>query len=447
MPDLEYRDIQELLSVPAASIAGQVSRRRFLQGAAASAGALSVLPSVFDPLAAMATPVASGDGILVVLQLGGGNDGLNTVVPRTDSRYRTLRGALAITDPLPLTTAFGLHPSLPKLKARYDAGQVAIVQGVGQTGSDHSHFSSTATWMAGTAGTERSSGWLGRWLDGVPESAAGLRAVTLGSSVPLHLLGTSAVVTAMDVGNELFGADRSDPADAAVYDAVTAFAATPTGKGTWADALARAGASSIDLAGDLQPQFTPTLPDDSLSSQLTLAARLINADLGVRVLNASLGGFDTHNGQADQHQTLLEELDAGIEAFYATLASKWGHQVTVMTFSEFGRRGMANASGGTDHGAGSVGFVIGDNVLGGFYGVAPRLDRLDSRGDVPMSVDFRSLYASVLGGWLGGDVSSVLGASYEDLKLFRGAPGEPGRQAEAGTSIQRLIAQFFAGTE
>ena len=168
MSDMEYEEISHRLSIPAASIPGQVSRRRFLQGAVASAGVLSVLPSFFDGIAGAATPVGPNDGILLVIQMGGGNDGLNMVPPRNNSRYASLRGALAITDPLPISSSFGLHPSLPKLKARYDSGRVAIVQGVGQTGNDHSHFSSTATWMAGTATASRSSGWLGRWLDGVP---------------------------------------------------------------------------------------------------------------------------------------------------------------------------------------------------------------------------------------------------------------------------------------
>ena len=166
MSELEYEDIQALLSRPAESVPGQVSRRLFLQGALASAGSLWLVPSVFDGIAAAATPVGPNDGILVVIQLGGGNDGLNFVPPRNDATYRALRGDLAITDALPLNSAYGFHPALTKLKARYDQGKVAVIQSVGQTGDDHSHFSSTATWMAGTATSSRASGWLGRWLDG-----------------------------------------------------------------------------------------------------------------------------------------------------------------------------------------------------------------------------------------------------------------------------------------
>jgi len=433
MPDLEDHEIQHLLSRPATD-AGQVSRRAFLGGALATAGALSVLPPWFDGLASAATPVGAHEGILIVLQFGGGNDGLNTVVPIGDSTYLARRGGLAIRNPLPISGTFGLHPSLPKLKARFDAGKVGIVQGVGQaTVSDLSHFSSTASWMAGTAGPSRTTGWLGRWLDGVPEATEGLRAVTMGTSIPLHLAGQQAQVTAVETSGDLFGADRSEPWMGPVYDAVAGFGAASTGRGPWADRLGAAGASSIDLAGRLEPLFAPALPDDSLASQLTVIARLINADLGIRVFNASLGSFDTHENEAYRHAALLGELDTGIDAFYGTLAATWAKRVALMTFSEFGRRIEANGSNGTDHGSSSVSFVIGDNVKGGFFGTAPKLSQPDARGNPLVHVDHRSLYASVLGPWLGGDPSGVLGASYPDLGLFRAGPGlgvvvPPGRK-------------------
>lgn len=424
MSDLETDDIQRLLSVPSERFPGQVSRRLFLQGAVASAGALTVLPSWFDPLAAAATPVGPTDGILVVIQLGGGNDGMNMLPPRGDARYGQLRGSLAIASPLALTSKLGMHPAMPRLKARYDAGKVAIVQGVGQTADDRSHFSSTATWMAGTAGTGRSSGWLGRWLDGVSGSAEGLRAVTVTTGIPLHLLGQQAVVTSLDTGGDLFGADRSIPTYAAAFDTVAAFAGQPTGKGPWADELARSGKLALDLAGDLQPSFSPPFPNADLPSQMTLMARLINANLGIRVLNCAVGSFDTHRNQLVAHQALLGELDQAIEAFYATLAPTWGRRVTIVTFSEFGRQIRANASAGTDHANSSHLLVIGDNVKGGLYGQAPSLTDLDRFGDPKTHVDFRSVYATVLERWLDADPVELMGAAYEDLGLFRGAPGE-----------------------
>lgn len=173
----------------------------------------------------------------------------------------------------------------------------------------------------------------------------------------------------------------------------------------------------------MTPVFTPELPDDSLTSQLTVIARLINAGLGIRVFDATLGSFDTHDGQLYEHNALLTDLDAAIAAFYATLDPAWSRKVAFMSFSEFGRRAQANGSGGTDHGTSSCLLVIGDNVKGGFFGQFPRLDDLDSRGDPRVHVDHRSVYASVLRGWMGGDATAVLGASYPDLGLFARLPG------------------------
>lgn len=416
MDDLDPHRIRAALSVPGDRIAGNLTRRRFLAGSLAAAAAATVLPAC--------KPGRHEDGILIVLHLGGGNDGWNTVVPIGNGPYRDKRRNLAITNPLALDATFGLHPALPKLRDRFRAGKVAIVQGVGQaTTSDLSHFSSTASWMAGTAGTGRSSGWLGRWLDGVPGAADGLRAVAMGASVPLHLQGTNSVVTALDTGGDLFGADRSEAWMTSVYDTVAAFGAAGTGKGVWADELAVAGASSIRRAGDLTPMFTPALPNDSLTSQLTLVARLVNAGLGVRVFDVQLGSFDTHDGQLYEHDLLLKDLDAAIEAFYATLQPAWAAKVSMMSFSEFGRRAEANGSAGTDHGTSSCMLLVGDNVRGGFHGQFPRLDDLDARGNAKVHVDFRSVYASVLKGWLGGDDRAVLGAAYPDLGLFARLPG------------------------
>ncbi|QYG92155.1 DUF1501 domain-containing protein [Iamia sp. SCSIO 61187] len=429
MPDLEYEEIQELLSLPADAIPGQVARRRFLQGALAAAAGTALLPSWMDRMAAAATPIAATDGVLVVLQLGGGNDGMSMVVPTSDhpdhGRYRTARGNLAVTAPLTLGDGLGLNPRLPKLKARYDAGQVAVVRGVGQTTSDFSHFSSTATWMAGTAGSSRATGWLGRWLDGVPESAGGLRALQVGPSVPLHMRGRTSVVTAMDTGGSIYGADQREAWQKPVYDAIAAMGAGTTGRGRLADLVADVGADAMALATRLAPVYSPTLPSGPLRPDLTLAARLINADLGLRVLSCSHGPYDLHDGMGWGYPNLLAQLDDSIDAFFQALAPAVRDQVTLMTFSEFGRTVRTNGSGGTDHGTAAPQLVIGGNVKGGLYGAQPRLDDLTRGGDLKVHVDLRSYYASVIDGWLAGGSSTVLGATYEDLRLFRATPGGP----------------------
>ena len=419
--DDDPRLIREALSVPGDAFRGNISRRRFLQGAIVTAGVVAVLPACIPSGGSL------DQGILIVLHFGGGNDGYNTVVPLADAAYQAKRGTLAVTNPIPVSPNFGFHPSLPKLAARHGAGKVAVVHGVGQsTVSDLSHFSSTASWMAGTAGPGRSNGWLGRWLDGVPGSTGGLRAVAMGTSVPLHLLGQQAVVTALGTNGSLPGADRSNPSDSSIYDAISGFASGPTGKGVWADQVATAGGDAMALASSLAPTLTPAVPDDSLVSQLTIIARLINANLGIRVFDATMGSFDTHDKQAYEHPALLTELDDAIDAFYATLAPSWASKVAMMSFSEFGRRAQANASGGTDHGTSSCLFVIGDNVKGGFYGQFPALDDLDSRGNPKVFVDYRSVYSSVLQGWIGGDARGVLGADYPNLGLFSRLPGATG---------------------
>lgn len=429
MPDLEYEEIQEILSLPADAIPGQVARRRFLQGALAAAAGTALLPSWMDRMAAAATPIGPRDGVLVILQLGGGNDGMSMVVPTSghpdSGRYRTARGNLAVTAPLTLADDLGLHPRLPKLKARYDAGKVAVVRGVGQTTADYSHFSSTATWMAGTTGSARTTGWLGRWLDGVPESAGGLRAVQIGASVPLHVRGASAVVTAMDRGGDIFGADQREPWQKPVYDAIRAMGDGTTGKGRLADLVADTGADAMTLATRLAPVYSPALPSGGLVPDLTLAARLINADLGLRVVSAAHGSYDLHDGLGWAYPNLLTALDDAIEAFFATLRPELRDQVTLMTFSEFGRTVRANGSGGTDHGTAAPQLVIGDNVKGGLFGQQPLLNDLTGSGDLKVHVDLRSYYASVVDGWLAGGSSTVLGGTYEDLKLFRTTPGGP----------------------
>lgn len=429
MPDLEYEEIQEILSLPAEAIPGQVARRRFLQGALAAAAGTALLPSWMDKMAAAATPIGATDGVLVVLQLGGGNDGMSMVVPTSDhadhGRYRTVRGNLAVSGPLSIGGALGLHPRLPKLKARFDAGKVAVVRGVGQTTADYSHFSSTATWMAGTTGSSRATGWLGRWLDGVSESSGGLRAVTVGPSVPLHLRGSSSVVTAMDRGGSIYGADQREPWQKPVYDAIKAMGDGTTGKGRLADLVADTGADAMGLATRLAPVYSPALPNGDLLPDLTLAARLINADLGLRVLGVSHGSYDLHDGMGWAYPELLTQLDDAIDAFFTALKPELRDQVTIMTFSEFGRTVRANGSGGTDHGTAAPQLVIGDNVKGGLYGAQPRLDDLTGSGDLKVHVDLRSYYASVVDGWLAGGSGTILGGTYEDLKLFRATPGGP----------------------
>lgn len=427
MADDDLDDVLPLLSRPVRATPLELSRRRFLQAAVGGLGGAAVLPSWLAAPAWAADPVGPDDGILVVVMMGGGNDGMNTACPVGDPRYYDLRGWLAVdaAEALDIGDPYvALHPSLVQLQARYRQGKVAIVQGVGDPAADLSHFNSMAAWMKGSAVPgPPTSGWLGRWLDDLPGGPDTLHGVVVGSSVPLHLVGATTRATGLPESFDgAFGSDQSDPTNARMYDAVRAMAAAPTGRGPWADALAANGRDTMDLAVTVKPVYEAALPDGDLARQLAVCARLVNADLGIRVLSTGYGDFDHHANQAWYHADRLAELDRAIAAFYAELSPTWAGRVTIMTFSEFGRRPERNDSGGTDHGTASVSLVVGDRVAGGLHGEYPSLALPHPWANLVPTVDFRSLYASVLGPWLAGDPDQVLGGHYEDLGLFTGPP-------------------------
>lgn len=407
-----------------------MSRRRFLQytaAGAASMGASLALPGMAG--AALGDPLQPGEGVLVLVQLGGGNDGLNTVAPVDNGTYRSLRRRLAL-DPataLRIDGGLALHPSLPGIKARYDRGDVAIVQGIGYADSTLSHFDGTAVWMDGAhdaqPGERSLDGWLGRHLDAKGSARSELEAVVFDSAVPLHLVGREARAVALNAGGDMeFGIENS-PRWRRLYDAIDQISAGSSPLGELADKLADNNQDAIAQARRLAPAYQGgRIPGGRFAVEMGQAARLINADVGVRVLSAATGGFDNHNGHAYSHAQALARLDAGVERFYAELDPRLAQRVVLVTFSEFGRRPETNGSDGTDHGSASVSFVIGPRVKGGLHGAYPSLTALDRRGNLVPQVDFRSLYATVLDRWLQSDSGQVLGANYENLDLFGADP-------------------------
>jgi uncharacterized protein (DUF1501 family) len=408
---------------------GGTSRRRFLQGLAVAGGVTAAgIPTWLADRAAAATPLGTTDGVLVVVTLLGGNDSLSTLAPisGTDrSRYTALRPLLALpaASLLPVGDGtWGLNPALPRLAARCAAGTAALVRGVGTNG-DGSHFATRDTMMAGTATTDRSTGWLGRYGDGLTEFDSGFRALAVGGTVPLHLKGARLGVTGLPSVGTLWGSDTTTRFERTAYDAVRAMAAAPTGLGAMADRTAAATRDAVDRAATVAPLYGAPLPPTLLSQDLALAARAINADLGTRCLAVNRLGWDTHAFQAAAHSALLAELDEAIDLFFATLSPSFRSRVTMLVVSEFGRRAAENSGRGTDHGAAGLAMVIGDNVQGGLYGANPSLTTLDPSGNLVPAVDVRSVYASVLDPWLDGDARGTLGATYEDLHLFRAGPG------------------------
>jgi uncharacterized protein (DUF1501 family) len=433
-PDISTADALRHLSVAEPNTAGAFERRRFLHmvgmglgaGLVAGSGG-SLLDHVLghDPSAWAAGPIGPNDGILVVIGMYGGNDGLNSVVPTSDAAYYQMHGNLAVPNGtgLPLAAGMALHPRLTALKQFWDTGQLAVVQGVGYPAPDLSHFNSMAYWMAGRPHAIPTSGWLGRWLDGHLGGSSDLYAAAeVGTSVPLHLVGAHHRGTVVPSGRPGYGAEQ-DARSVRQYDAIRAMRSGATSG--WSAPVAQAFVDQLDLARTLAPIIPDedALPDTEIVARLEVAARLINANLGFRVLTAGFGDFDSHAGQPTQHDARMTELNAAIGRFFQVLDPAWSSRVTVMTFSEFGRTPWNNDGAGTDHGTSAPHFVVGANVSGGLYGQQPTMVGLSRWARMAHHVDFRSYYASILDGWLGGGSSDVLGGSFEDLHLFARSAG------------------------
>jgi uncharacterized protein (DUF1501 family) len=438
-PDISTADALRLLSTPGLDDRGDRrgpggwSRRGFLQaiGAGVIGGAaLGTLGEMLVPSdlrdAFAAAPIGPTDGILITLMLYGGNDGLNTVVPYGNGLYYSQRGNIAVpaAQVLPIDGQIGFHPRLPYLKSLYDQGQVAVVQGVGYPNPDLSHFTSMATWMSARYGTgAATSGWIGRWLDGLSPAAAELAVATIDSSVALHLQGNQRRAVAISPYGDMFGSTSSAP-DLRMYAGLSNMA-SPAGRGQWHDMFATTMKTQVAMAQQVAPVFVQSLPSAELVKKMTVAARLINADIGLRVVDVSLDGFDTHDGQPNSHPDLLGQIDAALAAFYSTLSPTFRDRVTIMTMSEFGRTSYSNASNGTDHGTAGPMFVLGSQVRGGLYGQAPSLAVRDRWTRLQHTVDFRSVIGTVIDGWMGGGASTILGGTGENLGLFSTGPKPP----------------------
>jgi len=399
------------------------ARRRFLQGALATGGAVGVMPGVFDSIAAAATPLAPSDRILVTVFLNGGNDHLNTIIPAEDSAYQSARGGLAVgvDGSNSIGNGLYLHPNLSRLKARYDTGQVALIEGVGEPGDDHSHFTSMATWFAGIPAVPNPTGWLGRYGDGMNLDGVGMVHIGWGG-IPMLLRGNQASAVGLPPNGSLFGADRSEAWERYAIEAVSEYGDGGVG-GTWGDDVGASFRDAVDTAEQIQPAFVEGLAEEGLARELGLAAEVINLNLGTRIVSVSLGGFDHHDGQRPGHDDLLAELDAGIDAFFTNLAPAFAGRTGMLVFSEFGRRVEANNSAGTDHGTAGAMMFISSRAEGGHHGQQPSLTDLDWHGDMHHHVDFRSVYATLLDEWLDSDSQEVLGANYSALSIIGDTDG------------------------
>jgi uncharacterized protein (DUF1501 family) len=364
---------------------------------------------------------------LIVLELAGGNDGLNTVIPIESDAYRRARPTLALPKErcLSLRNGFALHPSLVGLKELYDEGEVSVVHGVGYPNPDRSHFRSMEIWHTARpdteAGRER-TGWLGRTLDLDPKARGRLPAVALRPEMPLAVAGERIVVPAL-TDPRSFGYDASDERGRVMRELLKGTCESKRNGNDAGDPLAavrRAAGSALRTSEEMDRlsegyESQVTYPATRLGTSLRTVAQMLTRGLGPRVVYLGRSGFDTHAAQAGAHERLLTEVGDSILAFRRDLKKqRLEREVLVLIFSEFGRRVAENASRGTDHGAAGPVFLIGDRVKPGLFGQAPDLNRL-TRGDLQHTTDFRRVYATVIERFLGVRAHKVLGPGFAPL--------------------------------
>lgn len=393
----------------------------------------SVVPEFLTRTASAAEP--GKETILVVIELSGGNDGLNTVIPYGDDLYHKYRPTLAMKKDqvVKVNDHIGLHPALRPLDQMLQKNQLAIVQGVGYPNPDRSHFESMDIWQSADLTRQTQSGWLGRATNQFHDDKGSIHIMNIGPTrMPLALTGSNGA--AISVNNrqpyrlDLGGGE----------------AAQNKARRQLVENLSLSGEQSDDsLLAFVQRRQVQTLSTidrveevlkghrsneyffnqngradatKNLPMKMNLVARLIQKDFGTRIFYVMRDDFDTHSDQAEPHRDLLAEVAQGITQLFATLAGS-GHdkRVLVLTFSEFGRRVQENGSRGTDHGAGSCLFVAGPAIKSGLVGEHPSLKDLDS-GDLKHHIDFRRVYATLLDKWLGVKSELILNGKWEHLE-------------------------------
>jgi uncharacterized protein (DUF1501 family) len=406
-----------------------MNRRDFLKAGSLISLGLSV-PTFLNRTAAFAadakTPGAK-DTILVVVQLTGGNDGLNTVIPFKDEEYAKIRPTLKQpTDQVKkLTADIALHPSMGELAKVFESGELCVVQGVGYPNPDQSHFRSMDIWQGGSLDKTISEGWLGKAMKKSTSTSA-FHVAANNESAPLALSG--APVRAPSITSledfQIKIAQTSGDDKKAQRDLIESVA-KPGDKPNLLDFVSRTAsntyASSKRLA-EVGKNYEPkaTYPaNNALANRLKLAAQLIDAGLGARIFYVSIDGFDTHAAQATTHANLLGQVSDAMSAFYKDLSAR-GHKdrLMMMTFSEFGRRAAENGSKGTDHGSAAPMLLVGGKVNGGVVGAHPSLTKLEM-GNLAHHTDFRQVYAAILDGWLGISSKDVLGEKFEAVKILK----------------------------
>jgi uncharacterized protein (DUF1501 family) len=409
-----------------------MKRSNFLLGTTAGLAIVANPDHVFARALAQAPlPGLPGaeDRCLVIVNLYGGNDGLNCVVPHGDDRYYRLRPALAIAkgDVLAIDAHVGLNPGMRAIKKLYDEGRVAIVQSVGYPNPDHSHFRSTEIWQTAAPDRYVHTGWLGRYFDETASAQTNLfRGVAVSRVLPEAMVSNRTDIPAVPglLQYSMVADDNRSSRDA--YAAQAQDRRLPFQSPYLAHVMeieSDAQRSSEELPKLVAGYVSKgTYPATGIGRSLALAAQIVGSNLGTRAIYVEHGSFDTHVGQQKTQNNLLAQFSEAIGAFYDDLAAHGNEKrVLILTFSEFGRRIEENGNRGTDHGEASPLFLIGGGVRGGIYGTYPELDLANAgnnMGNVRFTTDFRSVYATVLQRWLGRSPSGVLAGEFPMLPIL-----------------------------
>jgi len=411
------------------------TRRQFLTRTLQSSSLLAFGSMVPEFLANTAHAAEKGkDTILVVIEMTGGNDGLNTVIPYGDDLYHKYRPTLGYKQDkvVRLNDRLGLNPGMNGFRQLWSQGQLAVVQGVGYPNPNHSHFESMDIWQAADPHRNIKTGWLGRGANELQGQGGFVPILHIGSGrQPPAIQGTpGGAVSINDNQNFKLDLGGGTVAQQKARRKLLEELSAPEGKADEILQFVRLRQlrtmTSVERLHELLSQQhlrrnTIYGPDgfygpNSLPMQLQLVANLILTGFGTRIFYVSLNGFDTHANQSEKHRKLLAQLSDGISNLF-NLLKPGGHdkRVLVMTFSEFGRRVQENGSKGTDHGAASCLFVAGPALKGGIVGEHPSLKELDS-GDLKYALDFRRVYATLLDSWLHCDSKAVLGGKFEHVE-------------------------------
>lgn len=385
-----------------------MDRRDFL----GAVGAATV--AALAPASAFARPGPTGYGnLLVLVELKGGNDGLNTVVPYGDPGYYELRPRLAIArdQVLQLDARAGLHPALEPLMALWKNRELAVVEGVGYPEANLSHFRSIEIWDTASSSREYlTEGWLARTFAAAPAPGSfAADGVVVGAAEMGPLAGGGARTIALTDTRQFQRRVRLASAAGAARNGALAH-------------ILRVERDIVWAADGLQGthEFATEFPRSPFGNAVRTAFQVVASRAGAAAIKIALNGFDTHGNQTATHARLLKDLAEGLIALRSALSElgRW-NSTLVMTYAEFGRRPRENLSNGTDHGTASSHFVLGGRVRGGLYGAAPALSRLDGNGNPPFAVDFRELYATVLDRWWGADSARTLRGRFRPLDVIR----------------------------